>query len=121
MRLVAQVCLVAFSAGLGVAVALRLGTEAMAVVVGVLMGILASLPVALLVLYATRRVQREAETSAQPAAQPAPLAYPMPSSQPPMPQIVVLPAPQAPGYRQASMGWPSMPAPREFHIVGDDE
>ncbi len=127
MRLL-RLSLVAFSAGLGVMVALRLGTEAMAVVVGVLLGVLAGLPVAVLVLYAARR---RAETDDTPATAPAdvtshPTALPATAfpAAPQPPQIIVVSAPPAQAHAapqwwgQAAM---PAPAPRDFHIVGDDD
>lgn len=121
-----RLCLVAFAAGLGVVVALKLGTEAMAVVVGVLMGIFSSLPVAILILYATRRKPPEAEPADETRAWQAGPAIPAaPPQAPTMPQIVVLSAPNAPAYRPAPPYWEMpgapAPAPREFHVVGDDE
>lgn len=125
MRLFLRLCLVAFSAGLGVAVAYRLGTEAMAVVVGVLMGVLATLPVAILVLYTMRRAKAEEDEAAEARdIKPAvPVATPMP--QPVQPQIVFMPASQLPSSYAHPQWWGQAatpaPAPREFHIVGDDD
>lgn len=121
-----RLCLVAFCAGLGAVVALKLGTEAMAVVVGVLMGVFSSLPVALLVLYATRRKPVDASDEGDASVSRLPQVLPPPLPQPPsMPQIVVVPAPSLPGYRPMPAHWETptvpSPAPREFHVVGDDE
>lgn len=121
MQLFARLCLIAFCAALGVAVAFRLTPEAMAVVVGIFMGLLASLPVALLVLYASRRQTVQVEE--RPVAQPVAASQPAPTQ----PQIVVLPAPQAHGYQPAPQWWPQptmtmpAPAPRDFRIVGEDD
>ena len=132
MQLVTRLCLIAFSGALGIAVAYRLTPEAMAVVVGVLMGVLASLPIALIVIYAMRRpVQPQAEVA--PARHEPPVAHPMPYPAPahglpqsaPAPQIVVVPMPQAALPRQMAGMWPQAampaPAPRDFHIIGEDE
>ncbi|MCW5879743.1 MAG: hypothetical protein KIS91_02240 [Anaerolineae bacterium] len=126
MRALFRLCLVAFCAGLGAVVALKLGSEAMAVVVGVLMGVLSSLPVALLVLYATRRQSADSgDEGDAPASRLPQVVAPTVPYQPPMPQIVVVPAPSLPGYRPMPSYWetPATPplAPREFHVVGDDE
>ena len=79
MRAIAIACLISFTAALGVAVAYRMHTEAMAVVVGVLCGVGSSIPVALLVLFAMRQNHR-GNLSQTPTA-----TYPQ------QPQIVVLP------------------------------
>ena len=115
---------IAFFAGLGAAVAIRMGSEAMAVVVGVVLGIVGTLPVALLVLYAARRsepreVERpQAQTALQPWQQPnmAPAAPP---------QIIVVPTAQMPTMGRGMGGWyPQQaalpPVQREFNIVGED-
>ena len=132
MQLVTRLCLIAFSAALGVAVAYRLTPEAMAVVVGVLMGVLASLPIALIVIYAMRRpVQPRADEAPVRLEPPAahPTAYPVAAHGLPhaaqAPQIVVVPMPQAPMPRQMAGMWPQAqmpaPAPRDFRIIGEDE
>lgn len=126
MSVTLRLCLIAFSAGLGVMVALRLGSEAMAVVVGVLMGVLSSLPVALIVLYATRRRPTQpAEEASHPWRQPAPPLASPPPQLPQMPQIVVLSAPNTPAYRNMPAYWDASampaPAPREFRVVGEEE
>ena len=121
MSLFLRLCLVAFSAALGVGVAQRLGTEAMAVVVGVLMGVLASLPVAVLVLYTLRRSAPQSDETRE-AAPAVPMATPM--TVPQQPQIVFMPAPALPPSRMPTQWWgqaPAAPAPREFHIVGDED
>lgn len=129
MQLVTRLCLVAFSAALGIAVAYRLSPEAMAVVVGVLMGVLASLPIALIVIYAMRRPVPPRDEDA-PARPEPPVAHPMPypahglPHSAPAPQIVVVPMPQAPMPRQMAGMWSQAmpaPAPRDFHIIGEDE
>ncbi len=131
MQLVTRLCLIAFSAALGIAVAYRLTPEAMAVVVGVLMGVLASLPIALIVIYAMRRpvAAREPEAPARPEPPTVhPTAYPAPAhglpQGAPAPQIVVVPMPQAAMPRQMAGMWSQAmpaPAPRDFHIIGEDE
>ncbi len=126
MRALFRLCLIAFCAGLGAVVALKLGTEAMAVVVGALMGVLSSLPVALLVLYATRRRPiGSGDEGDAPGPRLPQIVTPAVPHQPPVPQIVVVPAPSLPGYRPMPSYWEMPagppPAPREFHVVGDDE
>lgn len=125
VRALAVACGVAFALGLGVTVAYRMQTEAMAVVVGVLCGVGASLPVSLLLLYAVRQGQRASAPTAEPP--PTPQTTHLPSPQPP--QIVVV----APGYpNQHGQAWqyPGLPSgapaapprtPRDFTIIGDDE
>ena len=132
MQLVTRLCLIAFSAALGIAVAYRLSPEAMAVVVGVLMGVLASLPIALIVIYAMRRPVPPRDEDA-PARPEPPVAHPMPYPAPThglpqsaqAPQIVVVPMPQAAMPRHLAGMWPQAtmpsPAPRDFHIIGEDE
>ncbi len=123
MRILAAACLIAFAVGLGVTVAYRMHTEAMAVVVGVLCGVSASLPVSLLVLYAARQGQRAATT---PATAPTPTA---PPQAPPQPQVIVV-APGLPQGQGAHWPYPGLPgpqaapvprAPRDFTIIGDDD
>lgn len=122
MRVLAIACLIAFGIGLGVTVAYRMHTEAMAVVVGVLCGVSASIPVSLLVLFAARQSQR---------ANAALHAQPTPTYQPPqMPQVIVV-APGLPGGQTANWPYAGLPspqaqtqpprAPRDFTIIGDDE
>jgi hypothetical protein len=121
MRFVVVACLIAFAVGLGVTVAYRMHTEAMAVVVGVLCGVSASIPVSLLVLYAARQGQRSAQamTPVQPPA--------APPQQPPV--IVVAPGlsnGQAPQWAYPGLPSPSTPpqptrAPRDFTIIGDED
>ncbi|MCW5850564.1 MAG: hypothetical protein KIT87_10850 [Anaerolineae bacterium] len=130
MQLVTRLCLIAFSGALGIAVAYRLTPEAMAVVVGVLMGVLASLPIALIVIYAMRRPVQPRDEDA-PAHPEPPVAHPMPYPAHGLPhgaqapQIVVVPMPQAAMPRQMAGMWPQAtmpsPAPRDFHIIGEDE
>ncbi|MFN8475188.1 MAG: hypothetical protein U0822_23600 [Anaerolineae bacterium] len=116
---------IAFFAGLGGAVAVRMGSEAMAVVVGVVLGVAGTLPVALLILYAVRRAEpRESEKpSVQPAGQPWQQASLGPAAPPP--QIIVVPQAQMPMPPRSMGGWyPQQPAlppvQREFNIIGED-
>lgn len=100
MQLLLRLCLIAFAVGLGVSVAYRMNTEALAVVVGVICGISASIPVALLVLY-TIRQERNAE-QAKAAAAPAPPQTPQ------QPQIIVV-TPQGYGLPGGSGSVPGLP------------
>ena len=123
MKWLLRGAVIAFFAGLGAAVAIRMGSEAMAVVVGVVLGIVGALPVALLVLYAARRSEpREVErpqtqTALQPWQQPnmAPAAPP---------QIIVVPTAQMPMPRSMGGWYPQQaalpPVQREFNIIGED-
>lgn len=124
MRAVVVTCVAAFCIGLGVTVAYRMQTEAMAVVVGVLCGVGASLPVSLLLLYAVRQSQRAAPPVGE-ARPPTPATH----LQPPQPPQIVVVAPGYPDqhgqpwqYPQLPAGTPMPPrAPRDFTIIGDDE
>lgn len=97
----------AFSAGLGVAVGQRLSQEAMVILLGIVAGIAASIPTSLLVVWVTR------------PARPAP---PVPDTAG-RPQIIVVPAP-APNSpaRHASTEpcFPNEPA-RAFTVIGGEE
>ncbi|MCW5881053.1 MAG: hypothetical protein KIS91_09005 [Anaerolineae bacterium] len=124
LRVLVGACLAAFAVGLGVTVAYRMQTEAMAVVVGVLCGVGASLPVSLLLLYAVRQGQR----TAPPAAPPTALAPTAPHP-PQQPSIIVV-APGLPNQQGQTWSYPGLPAgtlatpsrpPRDFTIIGDDE
>ncbi|MFN8483611.1 MAG: hypothetical protein U0768_11270 [Anaerolineae bacterium] len=115
---------IAFFAGLGGAVAVRMGSEAMAVVVGVVLGVAGALPVALLVLYAARRSEpRPAEKPAEPQpAQPWQQPGLGPAQQP---QIIVVSPPQMAAPPRGMGGWyPQQaalpPVQREFNIIGED-
>lgn len=115
---------IAFFAGLGGVVAVKMGSEAMAVVVGVVLGVAGTLPVALLVLYAARRAEpRPAEKPVEPP--PAP-QWPQGSLGPAQqPQIIVVSPPQMPAPPRAMGGWyPQQaalpPVQREFNIIGED-
>lgn len=126
MRFLVSACLIAFAVGLGVTVAYRMHSEAMAVVVGVLCGVSASIPVSLLVLYAVRQSQRQA---APPAPQPAAVPLP-PQPQPQPPQIIVV-APGMPQGQTVPWSYPGLPGPpsqpgptrgpRDFTVIGDDD
>ncbi len=116
MRSLVIACLVAFALGLGVTVAYRMQTEAMAVVVGVLCGVGGTIPVSLLVLYAARSSREEPKQ-----------APPPPAQQPQQPQIIVV----SPSLPPQNSQWPyptfppdptalSRPA-RDFTIIGDDD
>ncbi len=116
---------IAFFVGLGAAVAIRMGSEAMAVVVGVVLGVVGTLPVALMVLYAARRSEpREApkppqQTALQPWQQQPGMGPVAP------PQIVVVPMAQMPVPQRGMGGWyPQQtalpPVQREFNIVGEE-
>ncbi|MCW5850755.1 MAG: hypothetical protein KIT87_11830 [Anaerolineae bacterium] len=129
MRFLASACLIAFAVGLGVTVAYRMHSEAMAVVVGVLCGVSASIPVSLLVLYAVRQSQRQAgPTSLSPTAPPPKPAQAHP--QPQAPQIIVV-APGMPQGQTFPWGYPGLPGPqgqpaptrgpRDFTVIGDDD
>ncbi len=115
---------IAFFAGLGAAVAIRIGSEAMAVVVGVVLGIVGTLPVALLVLYAARRSEpREAEKPQTGTALQPWQGQGMAPAAPP--QIIVVPTAQMPPMPRNMGGWyPQQaalpPVQREFNIVGED-
>ena len=125
MRFLVSACLIAFAVGLGVTVAYRMHSEAMAVVVGVLCGVSASIPVSLLVLYAVRQSQRQAA----PAPAPPQPAVP-PPQQPQTPQIIVV-APGMPNGQVPQWGYPGLPGPqsqptptrgpRDFTVIGDDD
>jgi len=118
MRSLVIACLIAFALGLGVTVAYRMQTEAMAVVVGVVCGVSGTIPVSLLVLYAARSAAREEK--------PAPT--PPPAQQPQTPQIIVV----SPSLPPQGSQWPYPPAfpadpgalsrpSRDFTIIGDDD
>jgi hypothetical protein len=103
---------------LGVAVAKRMSTEAMAVVIGVVCGVAAGIPTAVLLVVALTRRDRQRLDEMERHTQQAQRAYP--------PVVVIQGgAPQAlPPTAQAGY-WPApMPGPlssREFHVVGGDE
>lgn len=115
---------IAFFAGLGGVVAVKMGSEAMAVVVGVVLGVVGTLPVALLILYAARRAEpRPTEKSVEPpVAQPWQQPGLSPAQQP---QIIVVSPPQMPAPPRGMAGWyPQQaalpPVQREFNIIGED-
>ena len=115
MRGLVVACLVAFALGLGVTVAYRMQTEAMAVVVGVLCGVSGTIPVSLLVLYAARSAREQ------------PKPTPPPAQPPQTPQIIVV-SPSLPP-QGAQWPYPAYPADpgalarpsRDFTIIGDDD
>lgn len=129
MRFLASACLIAFAVGLGVTVAYRMHSEAMAVVVGVLCGVSASIPVSLLVLYAVRQSQRQVAPAAPTPTTLAPMPPPA-HLQPQAPQIIVV-APGMPNGQAAPWGYPGLPGPqgqpaptrgpRDFTVIGDDD
>ncbi len=111
--------MVGFAISVGVVVAYRMSTEAMAVVVGVLFGVLASIPGSLLVLAVLRR---------QAGAQPPDPGQPQ-SGRNGYPQVVVIQpgAPSQPQWPQLP-AWPAYPpvmeaAPqgRSYTIIGDED
>ncbi|MFN8474133.1 MAG: hypothetical protein U0822_18215 [Anaerolineae bacterium] len=119
MRSLVVACLVAFALGAGVAVAYRMQTEALAVVVGVICGVGVTIPVSLLIIYASRSARDEPKPppSAPPAQQPQQT-----------PQIIVV-SPSLP-HQNGQWPYPTYPATdpgalarpsRDFTIIGDDD
>ncbi|HPL29813.1 MAG TPA: hypothetical protein PLG21_17335, partial [Anaerolineae bacterium] len=106
------ISVVALSFAQRVVVGNRMSAEAMAVVIGVLCGVTASIPMSAVILAMMRR-SRPAVDERQTNASRPPVLVVAPS---PVPQA----APVAwPGYAAAYPA-PAVPAPREYHIIGDD-
>lgn len=112
VRKVFGLAAMAFSVALAVVVGNRMSAEAMAVVIGVVCGVAASIPMSALVLALTRRHRAPAEES-RPAPRP-PVVVVAPATSTAQPTPAAWPA-YAQGYPL-----PAVPAPREFHIVGDE-
>lgn len=118
MRQTIVLILLGFAVTLAAVVGMRIGTEAMAVVVGVVCGVAAAIPMSLLLLAASQRRQGSPDQSAG-------------SHQSVYPPVVVIqggqpmsswPASSGPGPQQAAFSdtlWNG--APRQFRVVGEDE
>jgi hypothetical protein len=111
MKRVAALAVIAFAGTAGAVIANRMGTEAMAVVIGVVCGVVASIPASLLILaVSVRRNGRQEEwRQTRPANQ--------------MPPVVVIQ-----GGQPSQLNVPQLPtsprwqsAPRTFEVVGQDE
>ncbi len=114
MRRLIGLSILAFAVTVGIVVANRLSSEAMAVVVGIVCGVLASVPTSLLLLIFVRRMRSDSsQQSAPPQHQ-----YP--------PVIVINPNSAPSGRSQDLWSEPggSQPAgyvPRDFRIVGEED
>lgn len=101
---------VAFSVTLGVVVGNRMSAEAMAVVIGIICGVAASIPMSAIILALSR--PSRAGLQEEPVLQPSP------------PMFVVAPGtpsrPAAPWVDYPAYAAPSMPAPREFRVIGEE-
>ncbi len=99
---------IAFAAVLGIVVGNRMSAEAMAVVIGVVCGVAASIPMSAIIL-ALSRARRPDVREETPAVHPTP------------PVFVVTPgAPGRPVTPWADYAAPSMPAPREYRVIGEE-
>lgn len=106
--------LAAFGVTLAIVVGNRMSAEAMAVVVGVVCGVAAAIPMSLLLLFVLTRRERPIEEPpyAQPGARYG--AYP--------PVVVIQGGTSAPnGLLPPYYSNPVEAAPRQFHIVGEEE
>jgi hypothetical protein len=115
MRKAAITILLAFAVTVAVVVGNRMSAEAMAVVIGVVCGVAAAIPMSLLILLVSRRRDRRVEDY-RPHGQPTgrDRAYP--------PVVVIQGGSPAPGHLQPPYYNSSVEAaPRQFHIVGEDE
>jgi hypothetical protein len=112
MQTLAKLAVAALAAGLGIAIAYRLSTESMAVVVGLICGLSALIPVVLVTLVLLRRATNP-PASGQSLSQ--------------VPHVIVI----QPGPAQTSP-WtagpypplvqpPEATQPRDFRIIGDDD
>lgn len=120
MRDVLKLAMVGFAVTVGVMIAYRMSTEAMAVVVGVVFGVLASIPGSLLVLSILRKQASEPIQGSGMQSQGMRNTYP---------QVIVI-QPGTPGNQSVPPlpAWPAHPQPmampaseRAFTIIGDDE
>jgi hypothetical protein len=115
MRKAVIAILLAFAVTLAVVVGNRMSAEAMAVVVGVVCGVAAAIPMSLLILLVSRRRDREVEAFGpygQRSARSG--AYP--------PVVVIQGGTPTPNPLQPPFYGNSVEAaPRQFHIVGEQE
>lgn len=111
--------LVAGAVGFGAVVANRLGTETLAVVVGLVCGVAGAIPSSLLVLYATRQRSRPAEPEPSPA--PGMPGYPYGGVMMP-PVVMMMPSqPAAPPSLVPPSGVRLESPTRVPYVVDDDD
>ncbi len=111
MQTLAKLAFAVLAAGIGVAVAYRLSTESMAVVVGMVCGLSALIPFVLITLALLRQSQTPSPGSGPPPQGP--------------PVIVIQPGPTQPAPWMPSPPAPPQPPvhtsePPDFRIIGDE-
>ena len=113
MKNIFVLLLLVFVVGLALVVGSRLPVEAITVIIGVGCGVLASIPTSILIIAVTSR--RDSQSSAHPQGQQA------------YPPVIVVNSPV--GNTPGRQGWPvpdpswdtlPPPAPRQFHVIGEE-
>lgn len=112
MKTIFVLLLLVFVVGLALVIGSRLPVAAITVIIGVACGVLASIPTSLLIVAVTSRRDRQDSH---------------PQGQQTYPPVVVVNSP--PGNTSGRQGWPvpdpswgalPPPAPRQFHVIGEE-